>query len=215
MGVEPTSGVVGNDTSHHVHPHVWSMRKDLHLLSQPYQGCAGLYLLHIENGLSGWCCPNTSEFQARPSAVDLHSDEMVRMAGVAPAAPAFRGRSSTADLHPECWRFGLDLHQWLPRFAGGSLGYSGTEPKIERLYRNAASPEFHRSRRGQCADTQQPFALECRNGVEPFMESGHSGVRLPSQRHAIGTPGGSRTHRTHGLNVLSLPFDYRGRRWRR
>lgn len=47
--VELDGEIVGNDISHHGHPRMWSMRKDLHLLSQPYQGYAGLYLLHIGN----------------------------------------------------------------------------------------------------------------------------------------------------------------------
>ena len=47
---------------------------------------------------------------------------------------------------------------------------------------------------------------ECRSGVEPLMESGHSGVRLPSQRHMFGTQGGIRTHKLLGLNEATLPI---------
>ena len=49
LGVEPSSGVVGNDTSHHVHPRVWLVWLDLHQLPSAYRAGAHLYVLHTIN----------------------------------------------------------------------------------------------------------------------------------------------------------------------
>jgi hypothetical protein len=82
---------------------------------------------------------------------------VVGVAGLEPAASRFRAwLSGQTDLHSESVEDPAGAQPACARFADGDLGRSVTGPKVE-----------------------------CRDGVAPSMEAGHSGVRLLSQRHEL------------------------------